>query len=237
MWDAQQPSELPSDFAGRVRLFPLPSLVMFPHVVQPLHIFEPRYRAMFEGTLATDQLLAMALLQPGWEQDYEGRPPIHPVVCVGKVIAHTRLDDGKFNLLLLGLRRASLVRELPPEKPYREAEVAILEDLYPQQGMYQRSGVRRELLRCFRRYIPESPAAQEQFEALMNNQLPLGVLVDIVAFTLKFSLEVKQRLLSEWNVDVRAYMLMEEMRSLTHTAEPDEADSPEPPFPPRFSPN
>ena len=65
MADRRDVEQLPHDFSGTVRLFPLPNLVMFPHVVQPLHIFEPRYREMLEDALEHDRLLAMALLQPG----------------------------------------------------------------------------------------------------------------------------------------------------------------------------
>ena len=73
----------PQEFSGKVRLFPLPNLVLFPHVMQPLHIFEPRYRFLLEDALATDRLIAMALLAPGWENDYEGRPPLYPMACLG----------------------------------------------------------------------------------------------------------------------------------------------------------
>ena len=55
-----------SDFAGTARLFPLPNLVLFPHVMQPLHIFEPRYRQMTADALAGDRLIAVVLLKPGW---------------------------------------------------------------------------------------------------------------------------------------------------------------------------
>ena len=71
-------------FAGTARLFPLPNLVLFPHVMQPLHIFEPRYREMTADALATDRLIALALLQPGWEADYDGKPAVYPVACLGR---------------------------------------------------------------------------------------------------------------------------------------------------------
>ena len=78
------------DFCGTVRLFPLPNLVLFPHVLQPLHIFEPRYRELLEDALAHDGLIAMAMLEPGWEQDYDGRPPaLHPMACLAKVTRTT----------------------------------------------------------------------------------------------------------------------------------------------------
>src|SRR4051812_14777924 len=110
-----------ADFGGTVRLFPLPNLVLFPQVGQPLHIFEPRYRRLTADALAGDRLIAMALLRPGWESDYEGRPAIHPVACVGKVVADQRLDDGRYNLLLRGLARARVLAEGQTDRPYRSA--------------------------------------------------------------------------------------------------------------------
>src|SRR5712691_309361 len=100
-----------SGFGGTVRLFPLPNLVLFPHVVQPLHVFEPRYRDLTTDALDGDNLVAMALLKPDWESDQGDRPPIHPVVCLGRIVANQRLDDGRFLLLLRGLSRARVVQE------------------------------------------------------------------------------------------------------------------------------
>ena len=140
-------NQLPEDFTGTVRLFPLPNLVLFPNVVQPLHIFEPRYREMLEDSLAADQLIAIALLQPGWEADYDERPSIFPVTCIGRVVSHSRLEDGRYNLLLLGLRRASVIRELPATTSYRMAEVAVLEDVYSETSGSRRVKLQRDLIR------------------------------------------------------------------------------------------
>src|SRR5262245_53587958 len=66
------PFELPAElehFSGRIPLFPLPNLVLFPHILQPLHIFEPRYRKMVADALTSERLLALALLKPGWERE------------------------------------------------------------------------------------------------------------------------------------------------------------------------
>src|SRR5262249_36873339 len=117
------------DFSGTARLFPLPNLVLFPYVIQPLHIFEPRYRRLMADALADDRLMAMALLKPGWEGDYHKRPAIHPVVCLGKIFKEERLADGRYNLLLHGLARARVLEELPAEKPYRSARVELLADV------------------------------------------------------------------------------------------------------------
>src|SRR3954447_10843753 len=100
MNDDQQALE---HFSGLARLFPLPNLVLFPHVVQPMHIFEPRYRQMTAESLAGDRLIAVVLLQPGWEEHYDDRPALHAVGCLGRIVAEERQADGRYNLLLRGL--------------------------------------------------------------------------------------------------------------------------------------
>jgi len=134
------------DFRGVARLFPLPNLVLFPQAVAPLHVFEPRYRALVEDALAGDRLIAMALLLPGWENDYEGRPPVASVICLGRILSQAKLPDGRFNLLLAGVQRAVIRRELPPTQLFREAEVDLLEDEYPSAGLENRVRLREELL-------------------------------------------------------------------------------------------
>src|SRR5262245_18080773 len=93
------------NFSGTARLFPLSNLLLFPHAVQPAPVFAPRYRQLTADALAGDQLVTMALLQPGWEPDAAGLPPIFPVACLGRIIAHKELDDGRSILLLRGLSR------------------------------------------------------------------------------------------------------------------------------------
>jgi Lon protease-like protein len=99
-------------------LFPLPNVVLFPGVFLPLHIFESRYRAMTEDALSGDRMIGMALLKPGFEAEYEGRPPIYPVGCVGLVTHAERLADGRFNLMLQGVERFR-VREEDDSRVYR----------------------------------------------------------------------------------------------------------------------
>src|ERR1043165_4897580 len=112
-----------------VRIFALPNVVLFPRAVLPLHIFEERYKAMTADALAGDRRIAMALLKPGWEKSYYGRPPIEPVVCVGEILTSEKPPDGKYNFLLQGTSRARIIRETPSEKPYRLAELSPLEQV------------------------------------------------------------------------------------------------------------
>jgi len=108
-------------------LFPLPNVVLFPGVPLALHIFEPRYRAMVADALASDRLIGMVLLRPGFEADYEGRPPIFPIGCRGVIVHSARLDDGRYNIVLNGLERVRVVDE-NRERAYRRATVEVLAD-------------------------------------------------------------------------------------------------------------
>jgi uncharacterized protein len=112
-------------FPSTLPLFPLPNVVLFPGVYLPLHVFEPRYRTMAQDALDGDRLIGMVLLKPGFESDYDGRPPIYAVGCSGLITHHERLDDGRFNVVLQGLDRFRVLAE-DSSRLYRVAEVERL---------------------------------------------------------------------------------------------------------------
>src|SRR5688572_23019834 len=102
-------------------IFPLPDAVLFPGMFLPLHVFEPRYREMTRDVLAGARLMAVARLQAGFEKDYQGRPPIHPVAGIGEVIDSKETSDGRYYIILRGTARAHVDDELPPDLCYRRA--------------------------------------------------------------------------------------------------------------------
>jgi uncharacterized protein len=108
-----------------IPLFPLPNVVLFPQVFLPLHIFEPRYRDMVADALAGDRIIGMVLLRPGWERDYEGRPPVYPIGCAGLITHAEKLQDGRYNIVLQGLEKFRIVGE-EPGRTYRVAEVVTV---------------------------------------------------------------------------------------------------------------
>jgi len=108
----------------RIPLFPLPGVVLLPGTLLPLHIFEPRYRAMVAEALEADRLIGMALLKPGWETAAEP-PPIHPVGGAGEIVESEDLPDGRYNILLQGRFRYRVLEEAPAN-PYRTARVQEL---------------------------------------------------------------------------------------------------------------
>ncbi len=222
-------NSLPEDFDGSVRLFPLPNLVMFPGVVQPLHLFESRYCELFEDAVASDGLITTALLQPGWEQDYVTRPPIYPSVCVGRILSHSKDAKGHYNLLLLGLSRATMVNELPPARSFRQAIVQPQESIYPATGDSGRSALHKNLVEQFRTLVVQKPEATTQIEQLLSGDLPLAALTDIIAFTLSLDIDSKYKLLAECDVDVRAGLISDMLEQATAQKRR--------PFPPPFSDN
>ena len=222
-------------FDGNVRLFPLPNLVLFPYVMQPLHIFEPRYRDLLEDALAGDQLITMAVLAPGWERNYEGRPAIHPMACLGRITAHTRLEDGTYNVLLLGLRRVRILHELAPVRRFREATVELCEDVYAAHQASHRDSLQRALRRGLLDLLPMLPEAGEQLDQLLGDDVPLGMLSDVISYLLDISLAKKQLLLDELDVQRRAELLLAHLSVATAGAEA--ADAEPLCFPPAFSMN
>jgi Lon protease-like protein len=108
-----------------VPLFPLPDVTLFPNTTQPFHVFEPRYREMVADALAGDSIIGMVMLQPGFESDYEGRPPVAAIGCVGVIVASERLDDGRYNLLLRGVSKFRILDE-DHSRAYRLARVELI---------------------------------------------------------------------------------------------------------------
>jgi Lon protease-like protein len=219
-----------AEFDGHARLFPLPGFVLFPHVVKPLHIFEPRYREMVEDALDSDRLIALVLLKPNWEEDYAGTPEIHDIGCLGRIINEQRLPDGKFNILVRGLCRVRFEAEIPASKLYRVARSSVLPDP-PHPDV---PALRRALAEAVAGWLPPQGAAVAQLKALLEGDPPLGSLCDILTFALPLGPEIKQSLLEELDIDQRAHRLIDELR-----AGPEQLPMPSerPKFPPDFSVN
>lgn len=230
---ADELSEL-QNFSGIARLFPLPNLVLFPSMMQALHIFEPRYRQMTSDALADDRLIALVLLQPGWEADYEGRPGIHPVACLGKIMTDQRLDDGRYNLQLRGLCRVRIDTEIDNAKSYRSARVEVLHDIAV-TAPHNELLFRRRLLGLVPAWCTTQSQALAMFRKVLKSNLALGTIGDLISFALPLPLEFKQKLLDSADVEQR-------IRSLVAFLEENKPATPSNPalnhkFPPDFSSN
>lgn len=198
-------------FDGTARLFPLPNLVFFPGVVQGLHIFEHRYRQLMADTIDSDMLMALVLLQPGWEPEYDQAPAIETVACLGRVGPYEKLPDGRYNLRLKGLSRVRLVEELSTDRMYRTARAELLADDIP-DDLPLLAEWRRQVADAVLPRFTEDSSARLQLTELILGDTPLGSVCDILAYALPLALDLKQRLLAEPRVVVRAEVLADAVR-------------------------
>jgi len=200
---------------GRVPIFPLPNVVLFPHVTLPLHIFEPRYRTMIEEALKGDRMVAMVLLKPGWESGYDGTPEVFQVGCAGLIEDEVRLPDGRFNIRLRGLSRIE-IREFVQDQPYRIASVRMLIDLNEEGGPNVEEEKRTVLGACASVLQEMSGLPSHPFA--LDEGLPLAAIVNALAQNLSLDTADKQELLETGDVVLRgrrlAALLNERWREL-----------------------
>jgi Lon protease-like protein len=218
----------PDTFGGIARLFPLPDLVLFPHVIQPLHIFEPRYRRMTADALADDHLIALVQQCAGANEDDPSPPAIHQIACLGRIVASQTLENGRYNLLLQGVSRIRILEETPNDKPYRSARVEMLDDC-PCSSSRTEATLRRKFAKRMPVWFPSKAEVFEQFQKLIDSDLSLGALCDIFSFALPLNSQFKQALLEELDVRKRVRALLKHMESVRLPAERR--------FPPDFSAN
>jgi uncharacterized protein len=128
-----------------IPIFPLPNVVLFPNVFLPLHIFEPRYREMVADALEGDRIIGMVLLRPGWEEDYDGRPPVYPIGCAGLITHAERLPDGRYNIVLRGLEKFRVLAE-DASRSYRVAQVDTVSELPVERELIRGERQRLEAL-------------------------------------------------------------------------------------------
>ena len=107
----------------RLSIFPLPGALLFPGMHLPLHIFEPRYRAMVNDSLARDRRIAMIQPKGGGE-----KPPLFEIGCVGRIADVEAMEDGRFNVVLEGLSRFRILRELEVTTLFRQVEAELIAD-------------------------------------------------------------------------------------------------------------
>ena len=191
------------------RLFPLGNVTLLPGVVQPLHIFESRYCELIEDALADNQLIAMATLAPGYDsQEYFGRPTLEKPVCIGKIAMHETTEQGTHNFMLAGVSRAIILEELPPLRSYREANVAIIDELndVPDDEAVV---LRSELLEQLSERNNIAPGLEE---SVTDDAVPLARILDALGMMLPMQRMRKLEFASEGSVRKRLEMISEALR-------------------------
>lgn len=199
--------KLPSEAElSNVPVFPLPDLVVFPGNEVPLHLFEPRYRALAEDAVAEGGLFATVQLEPGWQSDYDGRPPIKRIGTLGRIIAHRKRADGTHDVVVRGLERGSLAELSPSPRGYRRARVTPLADVGVDRigaaSVATLAGCAQSLAAIIRKRHPDFSLGLERIESPAD-------FVDALAHRVVLSPEERQRLLETLDVRDRVARLVE----------------------------
>jgi len=189
------------EFPTTIPIFALPNVVLFPGVPLPLHMFEPRYRDMVRDAIAGHSIIGMALLRGDWQRRYEERPAIFDVCCAGKVVNVEELPDGKFNILLHGLRELTVRRHIF-EKSYREAEIVWR----PSPAQQLPELTRAALVERLTRYLSAAPESAAH-RLLRDESLTDPMLVNFFSYALELDPLEKQGLLEAADLCKRAERL------------------------------
>lgn len=198
---------------ARVTIFPLPGAVLYPGLQLPLHIFEPRYRAMVSDALARDRLIGM--IQP--QRAVEGSP-LYSVGCLGRIGDVEALEDGRFNVVLTGEARFRVVRELDVTTPFRQVEAELLiergdEVLAP----IERASFEREA----RRFADAQGYVVDWEQVGRLDDLSL---INGVSQIAPFDPAAKQALLEASGLGDRCELLVQLMQFFGHTHDDDDED-------------
>lgn len=181
-------------------MFPLPAVHLFPGTLLPLHVFEPRYCALVEQCLKRgDRALAVATLRPGYEDRYEARPPVFPVMGAGVLLAAQQQDDGKWNLILRGTDRVRLLREHRPTQPYREILAVRLEDTEAPRAhpLYER------LRMLLARLAQQAPQAEKALNLLLSQASGPAHLTNLVGSHTLNDPHIRQQMIETLDVAER----------------------------------
>ncbi|TVQ90942.1 MAG: hypothetical protein EA397_10620 [Deltaproteobacteria bacterium] len=189
------------DAVARLPIFPLPRTVLLPGSVLPLHVFEPRYRALVAFAQSeTRGIFGIGTLKPGYEASYEGRPAIWPEVGVGRIVAHQPLPDGRCNIILKAIGRGILVQEHRPRHDFREIELALREVVPPSDSRaYDQV---RALVHQIGLYSVQAKSEADRLLALEGSEL-----LDGLARKLFDDVDTCRKYLREDHLEVRAAMV------------------------------
>ncbi len=191
--------------ATRLSIFPLSGVILFPRMHLPLHIFEPRYRAMIADALARDRRIGM--IQPRDQEltNTKRAPNLYDMGCVGKIIEVEALEDGRYNIVLEGQSRFTVARELSVSTEFRQVEARWLEEAeFPPLAMAERASLEQES----RRFADRQGYAVD-WKAVSN--LDDEALVNGIAQVAPFDAAAKQALLEAPDLSTRADLIIQLM--------------------------
>lgn len=210
--------ELEASDLAELAIFPLPNVTLFPGALLPLHVFEPRYRELTRAVLAGRRLMAVARLKPGFEQNYEGRPPVLEICGVGFIESHEEHPDGRFDIALRGIARVRIVEELPPLRAFRQVRAERVVE--PSQDPALIAAWQVKLGALWTRLAPHLPENVRDLKALTKGADDASSFTDRLAAALVADPEASQQLLAEPAPAERLRLLTSRVQELVDALTP-----------------
>jgi Lon protease-like protein len=210
--------ELAEEDLEELSIFPLPNVTLFPGALLPLHIFEPRYREMLRDALARRKVVAIARLKPGFERDYEGRPPVFDVCGVGVIEEWSEREDGRFDLALRGVARVRIVQELPPARAFRQVRAERIVERPADPALVAAWQVK--LASLWERLAPRLPEQVRDLKALTRGSDDVSGYADRLAAAMVADPDACQQLLGEPDPAERLRLLTARIQELVDALAP-----------------
>ena len=213
---ANEPAAIRVNFGHPMPLFPLEVATLLPHAMMPVHIFEPRYRQMVREALDGPGQIAMAIYDESAPLDEHGRPALRDAVCVGQIMQHQQLPDGRYILTLHGVCRGRIIQELPPDED-REFRLAYLEPVGLED--VQESDLAESKSRLLDLLTHEPLTDLKDADAvvrhLRDDEVPTSAVLELVTFAMLTDSELRYQLLAEGDVRKRVILVEHELLRLS----------------------
>lgn len=198
------------DVPDVIPIFPLPKTVLLPGEVLPLHIFEPRYRALVRDAVDAHKVIGIVAVEPGFENELPGAPPVRAMGCIGYIASHEELEDGRYLLWLLGLERFRILEELAAETDYRQVRVSYEPTLESPKRLAEIRGLRQEMRNLLPGLVEMDKAAVDQFTQHIAD-VSDAQLIALACQILEIPSDRKQTVLEAESLSERFLMLYEDL--------------------------
>ena len=199
------------DLPNKIAIFPLSNFIFFPKTTVPLNIFEPRYVQMIDDSMRSNRLIGM--IQPKKTGDLR-KPNLYEVGCVGKITSFNETDDGRYLIVLNGISRYKITKEVENQKLYRECEVSyesFSKDLSKEREELKFTDLKlilNDLKNLFKKqgYVINWKDIEKQ---------SLSQTINTLSMASPFTLEEKQILLETEDIKLRKIKLEEILKTYT----------------------
>ncbi len=201
--------EILSNFSGISPVFVIPDFVMFPKTGYSFNIFEPRYKQLVNDILSTDKLFCVSLLKSHLDDDGKDFLNYHNIATLCHIIDYEKLKNGTYNIVVSGLEKVKIKKELTSDKEYKCVDLDILSD---DDFVDREQEKRKKLINKFMSLF-SSNDDDVNLNAIDTSMISTEMLTNLGSLILPLQSTDKQKLLELDNIELRLEVLCQFMDS------------------------